>query len=85
MLNLFLVSCNGTIVLAAEDRIMLWCEELSYLKLHRKRIQVQISQQCFVQELKNNKIEEDLDRGLSGAGHHLSSLGGGGVSMQVWV
>jgi len=29
-----------------------------------------------LQELKNNKIEEDLDRGLSGAGHH--SLGGGG-------
>ncbi len=32
------------------------------------------------QELKNNKIEEDLDRGLSGAGHHSlshSSLGGG--------
>jgi len=28
-----------------------------------------------LQELKNNKIEEDLDRGLSGAGHH-SGLGG---------
>ena len=36
------------------------------------------------QELKNNKIEEDLDRGLSGAGHHLSSLGAGaGGAMQV--
>jgi len=29
-----------------------------------------------LQELKNNKIEEDLDRGLSGAGHH-SSLSSG--------
>jgi len=28
-----------------------------------------------LQELKNNKIEEDLDRGLSGAGHH-AGLGG---------
>ena len=38
------------------------------------------------QELKNNKIEEDLDRGLSGAGHHLASLGSQGVpSMQVLV
>ena len=37
-----------------------------------------------MQELKNNKIEEDLDRGLSGAGHHLASLGSQGVpSMQV--
>merc|ERR1711971_893378 len=37
-----------------------------------------------LQELKNNKIEEDLDRGLSGAGHHLASLGSQGVpSMQV--
>jgi len=36
-----------------------------------------------LQELKNNKIEEDLDRGLSGAGHHLASLGSQGVpSMQ---
>ena len=26
-------------------------------------------------ELKNNKIEEDLDRGLSGAGHHSLSSG----------
>jgi len=28
-----------------------------------------------LQELKNNKIEEDLDRGLSGAGHHSLSSG----------
>ena len=44
------------------------------------------------QELKNNKIEEDLDRGLSGHGHgllgshgsgigHGSSLGGHGASL----
>ena len=32
----------------------------------------------FLQELKNNKIEEDLDRGLSGAGHHSSLSSGGG-------
>jgi len=33
-----------------------------------------------LQELKNNKIEEDLDRGLSGAGHHSGHLGHSGLS-----